>query len=196
MPYLLAVGLTSIALSWFYFYGMNIFLGIHESNWPEQPDEKSGVALRISPESQFVKFGKMPKFNFTFMNHGENEVILVEPGDGSAGNEFSWRTPLCEWSRHTRDTGDRFCGNINALCRDEVFSIAPGKSFQSKGGWFGCPKLSGPGRYRVSLRYENQPTRKWVGLPLGEHDPEAMALVRRSTPVVIISNQVEIIVTP
>lgn len=158
-------------------------------DWPERADPKTGVALRLTPETQTVKAGEPPVFTALLVNRGKNEVLLVEPGNGS---ECGWRTPVVEWSRRQRRGGGR-CGNINSLKPDEVFTLAPGESRELK-GWIGVPYLSGPGRYRVSLRYTNEPQREWSGVPLDEHDPKAWEAVRRSTPVSVVSNTVEVVV--
>jgi hypothetical protein len=44
----------------------------------------------------------------------------------------------------------------------------------------------------VSLELQNIPDLVWRGIPLGEHDPSAMEMVRRSTPFKIVSNVVEV----
>jgi hypothetical protein len=158
-------------------------------DWPERADPETGGALQLTPETQSIKAGQSPHFTVTLVNGGKNEVVLVEAGDGSG---CGWRTPLVEWSPRQR-CGGRRCGNINALKPEEVFTLRPAESRELK-GWLGEPYLPNPGRYRVALRYSNEPQREWFGVPLGEHDPKAWALVRRSTPVTVVSNAVEVVV--
>jgi hypothetical protein len=158
-------------------------------NWPEQPDSATGLALVLSPEIQTIKCGDSPVFTATLINRGTKELLLVEPGDGS---DCGWRTPIIEWSRIRRDPGGR-CGNINPLELNEVFTLQPGSS-RALNGWIGRPYLSGPGRYRVSLRYTNEPEKEMGGMPLGEHDASAIRAIRRSLAVTVVSNAVEIVV--
>jgi hypothetical protein len=49
-----------------------------------------------------------------------------------------------------------------------------------------------PGKYRVRMYYENIPGMKWSGLVMGGHDKGAMRRVRNSTPVSLVSNEVEV----
>jgi hypothetical protein len=158
-------------------------------DWPERADPEAGVALRITPEAQTIKAGESPRFTAILVNEGKNEVLLVEPGDGS---DCGWRTPLVAWSLRQSRNGGR-CGNINALKPEEVFTLAPGASHELK-GWIGQPYLPRPGRYRVALRYSNEPQREWSGVPLDEHDPKAWEALRRSTPVTAVSNTAEVVV--
>lgn len=159
-------------------------------DWPERSDPATGISLRLSPETQTIKTGGSPRFIVLLVNGGKKEVVLVEPGSCS---DRGWRTPVIEWSRQKREHGPR-CGNINALEADEVFTIAPGQSHQLN-SWVGKPYLSGLGRYRIALRYTNDPNMKWSGVPLGNgHDPKAMEAIRRSTAVSVVSNTVEVIV--
>jgi len=157
--------------------------------WTPRADLDTGVILLLAPETQVVKGDQVPRFTATLVNRGKNEVTLVEPGDGS---DYGWRTPLVEWSRRRRDEGIR-CGNINSLKEDEVFTLRPGES-RVLTDWIGQPYRSGPARYRVSLRYKNEPNREWYGVPLGDHDAKAIERVQRSTPISTVSNAVEIVV--
>lgn len=158
-------------------------------DWPERSDPATGIALRLSPETQTIKTGESPRFTVLLVNGGKKDVVLVEPGSCS---DCGWRTPVIEWSRQKREHGPR-CGNINDLKADEVFTLAPGQSRQLN-GWVGKPYLSGLGRYRIALRYTNDPNMKWSGIPLNEHDPNAMEAIRRSTAVSVVSNTVEVVV--
>ena len=160
-----------------------------DRQWPAEADPATNIALMLAPENQVIKDGEYPVFIATLVNRGKNEVMLVEPGDGS---ECGWRTPLVEWSRQARYRGGR-CGNINELRMDEVFVLRPGESRVLK-EWIGRPYLSGPGKYPVSMSYKNQPDREWMGLPLGKHDSKAIERIRHSTAVSITSNTVVVVV--
>jgi hypothetical protein len=156
---------------------------------PADSPRSSGLVLLLAPATQTIKAGQTPKFTATVVNRGKQTVTLVEPGDGS---ECGWRTPLIEWLPRRPGRVAR-CGNINALRANEVFTLKPGQS-RALSEWIGQPPLPGPGRHKVRLRYVNEPTRPWLGAPLGKHDPEAMKAVQRSTPLAIASNSVEVVV--
>src|SRR5262249_38658160 len=116
-----------------------------------------------------------------------------EQGISKAGNkhvrslmvELAWlwlrwqpKSRLSQWYERRCGAGNKRARKVGmgALAR-----LAPGVSRELK-GWIGEPYLSGLGRYRVALRYSNEPQLEWSGLPLGEHDPKAWEAVRRSTP--------------
>lgn len=185
----IALGVAAIGIAWLFASGV-LLSDTLDRNWPELPDKKTGVALVIRPEKQTIKADEWPKFTFTVVNHGKSEVILVEPSDGSGSG---LRTPYWEWSRRRREPGSRDCGRINSLTMNEVFSLKPGASREFE-SWMGRPSLSGPGVYRASVRFVNDPNKDFVGW--AEHDPNAMALVRRSTPITVVSNIIEIVVVP
>lgn len=137
----------------------------------------------------------------TLINLSSTPLVLVEPGDGS---EIGWRTPILTWiieplddvaraSAARTESRGRGCGNINPLRASEVFTLAPGAR-HAFGPWVSSPHPRGPGRWRVALRYQNQPSLEWGGLPLGEHDAEAMRRVRASSAVDVTSNSLEIVV--
>jgi hypothetical protein len=159
--------------------------------WREHADSVTGVAVELRPARQVIKAGERPSLTVTLVNRGSREVVLVEPGDGS---DCGWRTPLIEWSQQEGGPHVR-CGNINSLRADEVFALKPGDSRQLQ-RWVGGPFIPGPGRYRVAVRYTNEPSRECTGMPLSPHDPDALEAVRQSTPVSAVSNSVEIVVVP
>ena len=101
------------------------------------------------------------------------------------------RTPIIQWTPPA--SSGRDCGNISCLSSDEVFTLKPGEA-RDLGPWIGFPELSGPGVYNVSVTYENVPELDLHGIPLGEHDEAAMANVRKSTPLTVTSNVVELVV--
>src|SRR5262249_11969623 len=86
------------------------------------------------------------------------------------------------------------CGNINALRPEEVFELKPG-GVQSLGDWIPPVWVTQTGMYRLRLRYQNDPSLKWSGIPLGAHDPGAMKRVQASTPCTALSNEVVVKVT-
>ncbi|HEX6650894.1 MAG TPA: hypothetical protein VF075_15190 [Pyrinomonadaceae bacterium] len=57
------------------------------------------------------------------------------------------------------------------------------------------PSFRKPGTYKVSLSYENQPSREWGGIELGTHHPIAMWRVKHSTECSLTSNEVLVTVT-
>ena len=156
--------------------------------WLERADA-TGVARELQPARLLIRKGESPRLTVRVVNRGDREVVLVEPGDGS---QEGWRTPLVDWSTGDRGSRGR-CANVNALKPGEVFVLRPGES-RVLGQWVGGPALPGPGRYRVVLRYTNDPTREWHGVPLSPHDPATMEEVRRSTAVSAVSNTVELTV--
>jgi hypothetical protein len=113
-------------------------------------------------------------------------VTVVLPGDGS---DCGWRTPILTWTPAVKM--DRTCGNINALRAREIVTLLPGKSV-SLGEWIAPPAPTRPGKHRFTLTYENKPGLAWRGVPLGQHDPAAMAKVKASTPLKVVSNTVEV----
>jgi hypothetical protein len=94
--------------------------------WRERADSATGVALELRPARQVIKVGERPELTVTIVNRGDQEVMLVEPGDGS---DCGWQTPLIEWSRRRWFRGPR-CGNTNGLKPEEVFVLKPGESRQ------------------------------------------------------------------
>jgi hypothetical protein len=165
--------------------------GVHAwFGWRECPDPATGVGITLWPVRQIVKVGDEPLLVATLVNHGGSEVVLVEPGDGS---EIGWRTPEIEWHGGEAPKREGRCGNMNGFKRDEIFVLKPGESRQLC-GWVGVPQLTGPGKYRVALRYVNQPDHEWGGMATSRHDEDALREVRRSNAVTAISNTVEIVV--
>jgi hypothetical protein len=151
--------------------------GLFRYRWLERADAATGVALELGPASQTIKFGETPVIEATVVNRGSREVVLVEPGDGS---ESSWRTPVIAWSNgHSLMSR---CGTMTPLSADEIFTLRPGES-RRLNGWVGGPRLRGPSRYWVAVRYTNRPDQPWSG-----------TLFRDSTPVDMVSNTVEIVV--
>jgi hypothetical protein len=167
---------------------VGVWRGVEAVRWQERPDAVTGVALELQPTSQVIKLRDRPELTLTVINRGRQDVVLVEPGDGS---EDGWRTPLIEWS--SKPWSRIRCGNVNGLKPGEVFTLKPGESRQLN-EWIGTPYLPFPGRYRVSVRYTNDPDLKWDGIPLTPHDTATLEKVHRSTKMSAVSNAVEIVV--
>jgi hypothetical protein len=167
------------------------FRCVHWLRWRERPDPVTGVTVELSPHSQTIRIGERLVLDVTLVNRGTQDVVLVEPGDGSLDG---WRTPIIEWSRDFEDRSRR-CGNVGSLQPDEVFTLKPGEARQLRGS-VRLPQPRVPGSYRIALRYTNRPDLEWIGVPLGAgHDPGTMEAVQMSTPVSAVSNSVELIVT-
>ena len=167
---------------------------------PNQGDNKvlSQCELKVRLPAQ-MKLDGYGLFEFHIRNVGAHPVTLVAPGDGS---ESGWRTPTVSlsflpvdsWKSHPAATasgpGGR-CGNINKLEPQEVFQLAPGEEKKIAWGHLFGGRMK-PGKYRVRMYYENIPDMKWSGLVMGGHDKGAMRRVRKSTPVSLVSNEVEV----
>ena len=168
------------------------------------------VDLKTPPEidielitlTPIVKANETPHLSVSLENRGWRSVTLVQPGDGSL---VGWRTPVISWAGFNPDFPIGRCGNINALKKDEIFTIAPGGKVQLNSGWIQASFLARfptqpgtfllqPGTYQVSFNYSNVPNLKWTGIPLGRHDWFAMRRLRNSTPFEGTSNTVAITV--
>jgi hypothetical protein len=79
------------------------------------------------------------------------------------------------------------------LKSNEVFTLAPGKS-KDLPDWIGSPQLPDAGTYSVVFYYANDPGLKWQGVPLGQHDPDAMKQVKKSHKCLLISNELKLTV--
>jgi hypothetical protein len=165
------------------------YVGWDWLRWREHADAATGVAVELGPAAQVIRVGEEPQFVLRIVNRGNQAVMLTEPREGSTRG---WTTPLIEWSRKPWVVESRFCLNSNPLKSEDVFFLKPGETRQLRREWLGVPHLSGKGRYKVSVRYANEPG-KWVGR--ANHNAAAMERVRHSTPVVAVSNAVEIVVT-
>lgn len=154
---------------------------------------KLPAQMRLDDQEQAVLYIK---------NLGTDPVTLVAPGDGSIAG---WRTPTLHWSFLPSDSWDSHsaatalgingrCGNINSLEPEEVFQLAPGEE-KELASWLLFTDNVKPGNYRVRLYYNNIPDMEWEGLTMG-HDPKAMQRVKNSTPVSLLSNEVEVEVLP
>src|SRR5438067_2030418 len=120
---------------------------------PKPPE--AFLELRLQTTTPHMKRGQDVRWEVSIINHGQQAVTLVQPGDGS---DCGWRTPVIEWVINGKVEGagrlieevskadspvrkpvlkpaclspdfarsDR-CGNINALKPDEVFVLKPGE---------------------------------------------------------------------
>jgi len=162
------------------------------------------LVLLIAAKELTVTQGQQLQITATVSNQGKMPITLVLPGDGS---ESGWRSPVIGWStikvekeaaKHP-DTPPLYrggrCGNINPLKKEEVFVLAPGES-KRLNEWLGSPQLAVPGTYSIVFFYANEPDRKWRGLPLGQHDPEAMKQVQNSHKCLLVSNELRVVVKP
>ena len=158
------------------------------------------LALTIAPAEATLKRGEQLKVEATITNSGPSPVTLVLPGDGS---QVGWRTPVVTWVFVPEGTllphagssldADPICGNINAFKRSEVFTLPPSAT-RVLNEWIN-PVVDLPaGRYRLRMRYSNEPARKTGGLPLGAHEAGAEDLIRRSTACMLVSNDVSLTV--
>lgn len=155
----------------------------------------AGLEIKISnPQGPF--FGSDYKATIQLVNRGTQRVRVVAPGVGSL---HGVRTPRLYWIvRRAGGTARELpaptpgCGNIDPLRAKEVIELGSNQSVDvSRAG--PLLTLKEPGEYRVRLRYVNDPKMKWTGVPLGEHDPEAMRKVQESTPCDIVSNEIAIV---
>lgn len=137
-----------------------------------------------------------PRFVASLVNRGTLPVLIVQPGDGS---RVGWRTPHVRWevrnvatNELVRVPGSGRCGNMNTISLEEMVTLAPGKRCELL-DWFGPPYLPAGGTYRVALRYDNDPAAELRGLS-GPHPPDALRLLRRSTPISVVSTPVKVTV--
>ena len=168
---------------------------------PLHADEACSIVLAVRPVAQQIHLPDAPAlegshFLVELTNTGEEPVLLVEPGDGSA---VGWRTPVVTWTVWRDDEllerpEYARCGNINPLRPDEIFSLAPGES-RIIGDWLPSIGIDRAGRYTLTLRYENDPDLVWQGVPLGPHDASAMRGVRQSSRCTVVSDRITVDVT-
>jgi hypothetical protein len=180
------------------------------------------LELRLRAATTKAKDGKRSAWEVVIVNRGRKPVTLVHPGDGS---ESGWRTPIIEWvidGKVERELGgevvvlkkgekdakpelkpvcltDRCmrlqrCGNIGALKASDVFDLLPGKEVKFTSDLY--PPTLWKGTRKVAVRYFHIPTLKWRGLPLKKHDEKAMERIKKSAPVTLESNTVEVVVQP
>ena len=147
--------------------------------------------LRLVLNAAVLRVDESPGVKLYVTNNSNQTVTLVQPGDGSVRG---WRTPIVHWSITQLDSTETIdprmgfvCGNIEALRWNEVFTLSPGET-KDMTTWL--PGFRKPGTYRVSLSYENQPSREWRGIELGTHHPIAMWRVKHSTECSLTSNEV------
>jgi len=144
-----------------------------------------------SLESDSKKYFRLDAY---IINHGKDQVKLVQPGDG-------WRTPITKWSvqllsgnenqdSNFLDRNGARCGNVNSLEEDDLIYLKPGEKKQLK-FWYGYPDIPNViGKYGIRLSYTNEPKQKWKGL--GFHDKRIMKKVKKTDKVELISNEIVI----
>lgn len=162
------------------------------------------LPLSIQAPTKAIQVGDYPKFIVTIRNQGETPRMLVLPGDGS---ECKWRTPVIGWSVLSAESPEQKhpqapplsrgarCGDINAIKLIEVFILQPGESRQL-GEWIGHPGFVEPGKFRVVFYYENIPTLKVSGIPLGNHETGVLQKIKQSYACRLISNEIIVDVLP
>ncbi|MEM7165724.1 MAG: hypothetical protein AAF581_09685 [Planctomycetota bacterium] len=184
---------------------LTVLLFLHPAVGPAvDPDDEPLLELRITSKNLTVVAGGSGKVSAEIVNIGKVAVTLVKPGDGS---QDGWRTPLVGWSvldakdkdaTHAKEPTPRKvarCGNINSLGKKSVFVLEPGKK-QAIDDWRGSPTFAKPGKYRVVFYYTNDPAIGWKGLPLGDHDADALAALESSTKCALVSNELVFTVAP
>jgi hypothetical protein len=154
-----------------------------------KPIPNAKLRIELSTDSRPISPGGIPDLNAVLINDGPEAAVIVLPGDGSVRG---LRSPIVRWNPPMVSAG---CGNIDRLMRSELVTLEAGDRIHLSRA-IGWPELSKPGKQMVSLELENVPGLVWRGIPLGEHDPVAMEMVRNSMPFKVVSNVVEIEVGP
>jgi hypothetical protein len=158
---------------------------------------ESGPNVRLElllTSAESLPPGAIAPFEIWLINDGESPVSLIEPGDGSA---YGWRTPLVQWlsGRSDRELGPPVllprCGNMNQLQAKEVFTLQPGER-RKLGDWTHAPSFAEAGEWNVRLRYRNDPQQTWRDER--DLDPAVARLVRESSAIDIVSNEVTVTV--
>ena len=131
----------------------------------------------------------------TIRNTGQQTIVLTLPGDGS---ESGLRTPLVSWSVRdadgravTQNWGARYDNLINPLRPEDVFELAPHQA-RELSSWIPPIFVTGPGRYKVTFHFTNDPQLSWKGITMRAHDPVTMQRVKKSTPCDVMSAPIEI----
>ena len=129
------------------------------------------------------------RFRGALVNRRRAPVTIVVPGDGS---EAGMRTPHTRWEITDPGTGENKgigwigCGTINSMRPEEIVTLQPGQR-RSFVYWKAVPP---PGRYRVVVHYDNDPTWGDAAAPA----TPILALIRRSDRLVLTSKAIEITV--
>ena len=154
--------------------------------------------LRIELPDQ-IKRSAVGDYKIQIHNVGAVRVTLVQPGDGSASGR---RTPLVGWSLLAVDSEEKHpaippargggrCGNTNPLQPDELFVLKPGETknlYQP----IDFLRSAAPGKYRVVFYYTNVPDLPAAGIALSQHDRGTLERLRHSTPMALVSNEVQV----
>ena len=132
-------------------------------------------------------------------NRTSEPILVVMNGDGS---EEGWRTPIVRWfvvdgsGEPVTGRPPGRCGNINSLQSEAVKSLDPGSSITLDRQSVVTPWWLPPGRYTAVIELEHDPALEWMGVPLGEHDPIAMARIRASQGYLVRSRPFPLVVRP
>lgn len=174
---------------------------------PQISGAGDGLRLVISGPNE-VKLGEAVEFKAALVNDSKDRTYrLVMPGDGSG---VGWRTPIVGWTVTAEATGQEWksgylfqafapperaiaggrCGNVNALEESEIFSLAPGQTAALEGFLNRQANAQKKGKYRIKLKYTNDPHKELKGIPLGEHSQEALQQIKRSDAVELESNEI------
>ena len=178
--------------------GLGIFVGWRQITSTSRSSE---LTLRFVSETPVLRVEETPSIKLYITNNSDETVTLVHPGDGSYS---AWRTPVVQWS--IREAGDltphptgpdfepkfRICGNTSPLKWSNVFRLSPGETKEIKAG---LQPFTRPGSYRVQFFYANRPSKPFLGIELGTHNPIAMLRVKYSTECTLTSNEVLFSVT-
>ena len=154
--------------------------------------------LRIELPNQ-IKRSAIGDYKIQIDNVGPVPVTLVQPGDGSAAGR---RTPLTGWSLLAVDSEEKHppgppahggarCRNTSPLQPDELFVLKPGETkdlFQP----IVFLRSAMPGRYRVVFYYTNVPDITPAGIGVSQHERGTLERCRRSTPISLVSNEVQV----
>lgn len=201
--------LASLVTTWALFAGIG---GCEGGGWGR--DQRGcTMVLRVRPDTIRVgavdiMHGFVPPraLKATLENTGPGAGWVAQAGDGS---DYGWRLPVTGWSvvpdsaeiTHPsswpgppRAAGR--CGNMAGYQDDDFVLLQAGEQLELK-AWMGLPKVPGPGRYRVVMYYEIDPSKKPRNDRLAGHYGEAISKRIQSLETLALrSNEVVLVVEP